>query len=117
MQKAGEPENDAGFPKHNYSQLNCSCYSYHSKPRLQCFFRLHTYGISKWLLTQLTHTLVVATALVHSTCTSYVLCAYLYCVYALVGGAISIRDQYICAVHKSVLTNRTLSSTDPLSVL
>ena len=24
MQKAGEPENDAGFPKHNYSQLNCS---------------------------------------------------------------------------------------------
>ena len=28
MQKAGEPENDAGFPKHNYSQLNCSCYSY-----------------------------------------------------------------------------------------
>ena len=26
MQKAGEPENDAGFPKHNYSQLNCSCY-------------------------------------------------------------------------------------------
>ena len=32
MQKAGEPENDAGFPKHNYSQLNCSCYSYPSKP-------------------------------------------------------------------------------------
>ena len=31
----GEPENDAGFPKHNYSQLNCSCYSYPSKPRLQ----------------------------------------------------------------------------------
>ena len=32
MQKAVEPENDAGFPKHNYSQLNCSCYSYPSKP-------------------------------------------------------------------------------------
>ena len=32
MQKAGEPENDAGFLKH-YSQLNCS-YSYPSKPRL-----------------------------------------------------------------------------------
>ena len=31
---------------------------------------------------------------VHSTCTSYVLNAYLYCVYALVGGAISIRDPY-----------------------
>ena len=28
MQKAVEHENDAGFPKHNYSQLNCSCYSY-----------------------------------------------------------------------------------------
>ena len=28
-----KPENDAGFPKH--SQLNCSCYSYPSKPRLQ----------------------------------------------------------------------------------
>ena len=37
MQKAVDPENDAGFPKHNYSQLNCSCYSYPSKPRLQCF--------------------------------------------------------------------------------
>ena len=29
---------------------------------------------------------------------SYVLNAYLYCVNALVGGAISIRDPYICAV-------------------
>ena len=38
----------------------------------------------------------------------------LYC--ALVGGAISIRDPYICAVHQSVPTNRTLSSTGPLSV-
>ena len=37
MQKAVEPENDAGFPKHNYSQLNCSCYSYPSRLRLQCF--------------------------------------------------------------------------------
>ena len=32
------------------------------------------------------------------TCTSYVLYAYLYCVYALAGGAISICDPYICAV-------------------
>ena len=31
----------------------------------------------------------------------------LYCVYALVGGAISIRDPYICAVHQCVPTNRT----------
>ena len=31
---------------------------------------------------------------------SYVLNAYLYCVYALVGGAISIRDPYICAVSR-----------------
>ena len=30
MQKAGEPENDAGFPKHNYSQLNCSCFVIHT---------------------------------------------------------------------------------------
>ena len=54
MQKAVEPENDAGFPKHNYSQLNCNCYSYPSKPRLQCFLRLHFYGISKWLHTTAT---------------------------------------------------------------
>ena len=45
MQKAGEPENDAGFPKHNYSQLDCSCYSYPSKPRLQCFLGC-TYMVS-----------------------------------------------------------------------
>ena len=52
----------------------------------------------------------------HSTCTSYVLYAYLYCVYVLVVGAISIHDPYICAVHESVPTNRMLSSTDLLSV-
>ena len=40
----------------------------------------------------------------------------LYCIYALVGGAISIRDPYICAVHQSVPTNRTLPSTGPLSM-
>ena len=34
------------------------------------------------------------------TCTSYVLYAYLYCVYALVGGVISIRDPYIRAVSR-----------------
>ena len=33
-------------------------------------------------------------------CTSYVLNAYLYCVYALVGGAISIRDPYTCAISR-----------------
>ena len=31
---------------------------------------------------------------------SYVLNAYLNCVYALVGGVISIRDPYICAVSR-----------------
>ena len=36
--------------------------------------------------------------------------------YMLVGGEISIRDPYICAVHESVPTNRTLSSTGLLSV-
>ena len=40
----------------------------------------------------------------------------LYCVYALVGEAISILDPYICAVHQSVPTNLTLSSTGPLFV-
>ena len=35
-----------------------------------------------------------------ATCTSYVLNAYLYCVYVLAGGAISIRDPYICAVSR-----------------
>ena len=57
----------------------------------------------KWLLTQLTHALTAIARVsqyVHSTCTSYVLNAYLYCVYALVGGAISIRDLYICAVSR-----------------
>ena len=64
--------------------------------------------------------ILTATALVspylHSMCTSYVLCAYLYCVYVLVGGAISIRDLYIWAIHESVPMNCTLSSTGPLSV-
>ena len=32
------------------------------------------------------------------TCTNYVLYAYLYCVYAQVGGVISNRDPYICAI-------------------
>ena len=37
------------------SQLNCS-YSYPFKPRLVVtVFRLHIYGLSKWLLSQLTH--------------------------------------------------------------
>ena len=49
---------------------------------------------------------------VHSMCSSYVLYAYLYYVYALVGGTISIRDPYICVVHESVPTNHTR----PLSV-
>ena len=54
----------------------------------------------------------------HYVYNSYVLNAYLYCVYALVGGAISIRDPYICAVTR-VCANEShvqLSSTGPLSV-
>ena len=43
---------------------------------------------------------------VHFTCTSYVLYAYLYCVYALVGGAISIRDPYICANESHAVFHR-----------
>ena len=68
---------------------------------------------------QLTHAHTATASVgshVHSMCTSYVLYAYLYCLYALVGGAIGIRDPYICAVHESVPTGRTLSSTGPLSV-
>ena len=77
----------------------------HARRGLIMFFRLHIYVISKWLLTQLTHALTITaiarvSPYVHSTCTSYVLNAYLYCVYALVGGAISIRDPYICAVSR-----------------
>ena len=53
---------------------------------------------------------------VHSTCTSYVLCACLYYAYALAGGAISIRDRMSVPFHESVPKNRTLSSTGPLSV-
>ena len=100
-----------GSSKHVYSQLNYSCYSYPSEPRLQ-YFRLHIYGISKWLLTQLTHTHTATTCVsphMHSMCTSYVLYTYLYGVYVPVGGAVSIRDPYICAIHESVPTNYTLS--------
>ena len=51
---------------------------------------------------------------VHSTCTSYLLYAYLYCIYALVGGSITICDPYICVVHEFLATNHTLSSTGPI---
>ena len=85
--------------------------------------RLNIQSMVRVSITQLTHVhTATATATahvsphVHYTYTSYVLCAYLYCVYVLVGGAISIRDPYICAVHESVPMNHTLSSTDLLSV-
>ena len=53
------------------------------------------------------------------------MCACTMCIYIIiiiiifvwrVGGAIGIRDPYICAVHESVPMNRTLSSAGPLSV-
>ena len=95
--------------------------TYSFKPRLQWLqlFRLHIYGISKWL-TQLTHAHTATARVsphVHSTYTSYVLYAYLLLRLCANRRAISIRDQYniyiiiICAVHESVPTNRTLSST------
>ena len=40
--------------------------------------------------------------------TSYVLYAYLYCVYALVGGAICIRDPYICANQSHAVFHRSV---------
>ena len=50
-------------------------------------------------------------------CTSYVLYPYLYCVYALVGGAISIHDPHICAISR-VYANEShaVFHTGPLSV-
>ena len=79
---------------------------------------LHIYGFSKWLLKSLTHAHTYSNSACERDhmCTSYALYAYLYCVYALVGGPISIRDPYICVVHESVTTNRTLSSIGLLSV-
>ena len=50
---------------------------------LKCFFILYNYTATAT---------VHVTPHIHSTCTSYVLYAYLYCVYVLVSGAISIRD-------------------------
>ena len=38
----------------------------------------------------------------HSTCTNYVLYAYLYCGYVLISRAISIGDPFIRVVHESV---------------
>ena len=79
-----------------------------------CVFRMHNYGISEWLLTQLTHAHTsIAREPTRAPVMYYTL---IYCVYSLVGGAISIRDPFICAVHESVPTNRTLSSTGPLFV-
>ena len=52
----------------------------------------------------------------HSTCTSYVLNAYLYCVYALVAGQLVFVIRISVPFHESVPKNRTLSSTGPLSV-
>ena len=76
----------------------------------------YIYYLCSYVFTCINNTGTATHARPH-TCTSYVLNAYLYCVYALVGGAISIRDSYICAVfHGSVPTNRTLFSTGPLSV-
>ena len=119
MGKAGETENDAGFLKHIASQTAVVIHSPLSLDYSRKFFGLHIYGISKRLLMLLTHT-HTATARVsphmHSTCSSYVLCAYLYCVYALVGEAISIRYPYIRAIHESVPANCTLSSAGTLFV-
>ena len=117
MQKTGEPENDAGFLKHN-SQLNCS-YSYpSSKPRLVVtVFRLHIMACLSGFNATYTRPYVYGcTMSSHLRALVMYYTPILYCVYALVGGAISIRDPYICAVHQSVPTSRTLSSTGPLSV-
>ena len=66
-----------------------------------------------WVNTELNRTNTKSQGLVPAY---FVLCAYLYCVYALAGEAISIRDRISVPFHESVPKNRTLSSTGPLSV-
>ena len=83
-----------------------------------CVFRMHIYGISIWLLTQLiTHAHNYGKSAREPTRAPVMYYTLiLYCVYALVGGTISISDPYICSVHETEPTNRSLSSTGPLSV-
>ena len=52
----------------------------------------------------------------HSTCNSYVLYAYLYCLYALVGGELVFVIPIYVQFTSLCQTNRTLSSIDPLSL-
>ena len=82
MQKAGEPENDAGFLKHIASEIAVIPTPLSLYYWLQ-FFKLHIYCLSKWFLTKLTHAHTATAHVsphVHSTCTSYVVYAYLVCI-------------------------------------
>ena len=49
-------------------------------------------------------------------CVSSYIYSYLYCVYALVGGAISIRDPYICSVSRVCANESHAVFHGPLSV-
>ena len=63
--------------------------------KLHTLIRIYMYKNKQYLIYGNSNTRV--TPHVHY---SYVLNAYLYCVYALVGGVISIRDPYICPVSR-----------------
>ena len=102
MQKAGE----AGFPKHNYSQLTAVVI--HTPLSLD--YSVFLGCISMVSLSGYTPR-VKARA---RTCTPRALVTFMY--YTLAGGAISIRDRISVPFHESVPKNRTLSSTGPLSV-
>ena len=81
--------------RYNHNKHLASLYSQH--------LRVHVFSCFQgcfFLFAPYTTAIARVSPYVHSTCTSYVLNAYLYCVYALVGGAISIRDPYICAVSR-----------------
>ena len=106
--------------RHTHTHTHTHTQDNYCNPRCACAPRVNKLICGRHNTTYTRPYLHRATACVtphvHSTCTSYVLYTYLYCVYVLVGGTISIRDPYICAIHESVPMSRTLLSTGPLSV-
>ena len=118
------------FPYTTYPYSSCICSFLHQHSYI---LFVHLKNIFRSLIFTATATARV-TSLLHSTCNSYVLYAYLYCVYALVGGelvfVIPIYVQFtsLCQTNRTLSipiyvqftslcqTNRTLSCTDPLSL-
>ena len=98
IQKAGEPENYAGFLKHN-SQLNCS-YSYPSRHRLHVVVT-KKFGCTSIVSLNATYIRPYSACELTRAQVMYYMPIYIV-YYVLVGGVIGIRDPYICAVHGSV---------------